>query len=250
MIDIITGSRGFIGSHLVKYLGDAQRLDHRDIGRQTLYDQCDKFFFLSTYGNMAHHDELGAIYKANILDVQHVLTKIKPRLLVFFSTSSVKLPVQTSYSIAKGCAERMIENFSIPYLIIRPYSVTGVGEQPEHLIPRLIDSCLNGTRIDFVPEPVHDFIDVKDVVDGIMFLVENGMRGTYELGTGVSFANQSVRDIVEAACNAPANVQLRKSIRAYDNQDWCCKEKIKGWTPTRMLHDTIFEMVNHAKSTR
>ena len=248
MTDYITGGSGFIGSHLAKRLHDVEHVNHLDITRNKCAD-CDKFFFLSTYGNMAHHDELGAVFKAGILDVHHVLTKVKPKLFVFMSSSSVNLPVQTPYSISKMCAEHLIRSFDVPHLITRPFSVTGVGEQKEHLIPKLIDSCLNGTRMDFVQEPVHDFIDVEDVVDGIMYLISKRFTGTFELGSGIGRTNREVLDMVQNVCGEKANVQLRKSMRPYDNEHWVCQQGIEGWFPKKTLLESITEMVEHAKST-
>ena len=249
MTNYITGGFGFIGSMLARRLGNVAHVYHNDIATYS-YEQCDKFFFLSTYGNMAHHDELGSIYKANVLDINHVLTKVKPKIFVFLSSSSVSLPIQTPYSIAKQCAEHLLNDSEIQHLIIRPYSVTGVGEQKEHLIPKLIDSCLNGTRVDFVRDPVHDFIDVEDVVDGILTLVDSRRIGTYEIGSGIPRTNQEVLDMVEDVCGTNANIQIRKSMRSYDNTDWYCKSRGWGWCAKKGLRQSIEEMVEHAKSTR
>jgi nucleoside-diphosphate-sugar epimerase len=247
MTDYFTG-KGFIGKRIWERLMNYDRgtwyVGHRDITKHE-YEPCDRFYFLSTYGNMAHHDELGAIYKANVLDVHHVLTKVNPKLLIFFSSSSVSLPVQTPYSIAKLCAELMITDSDTPYVIVRPYSVTGVGEQKEHLIPRLIDSCLNGTRMDFVPDSVHDFIDVEDVVDAVMYLVsiDNKSCMTYEVGKGVPLKNSDVLEAVERVCGTKANIQIRKSLRSYDSPDWFCHTEIAGWKPKKTLIESIAEMV-------
>ena len=247
MTDYITGSGGFIGSRLFARLKDAVCIPHRDITHGK-YEPCGKFFFLSTYGNMAHHDEPGVIFKANVLDVQHVLHYCHPWYFIFLSSSSVTLPVQTPYSIAKRCAEHLIEDQGPPYLIIRPYSVTGVGEQKEHLIPKLIDSCLNGTRMDFVPEPVHDFVDVEDVVERIMCLVNAGTTGTFEIGNGQPVTNGEVLEIVERVTGNMANIQIRKSLRAYDSHNWY--SKMPRWDNTKSLLTSITEMVEHAKSSR
>ena len=247
MSGIITGSSGFIGSRLMSRLSDVIPIYHHDIQKIIHgHSSCDRFFFLSTYGNMAHHDELGAIYRANVLDVHHVLTKIKPKLFVFLSSSSVTLPVQTPYSIAKRCAEHLIEDSDLPYLIIRPYSVTGVGEQREHLIPRLIDSCLNGTRMDFVPDPVHDYVDVDDVVDYILALVESKTTGTFEIGNGKAVTNREVLEIVERVTGRKANIQIRKQLRPYDNPNWY--SKIHGWDHKKSLEQSITEMVEAARA--
>ena len=247
MSDIITGAHGFIGSRLHREMPWTLSIYHHDIQKITHgHNSCRRFFFLSTYGNLSHHEELGAIYKANILDVHHILSKIKPQLFVFFSSSSVTLPVQTPYSISKRCAEHMIENSGVPYLIIRPFSVTGVGEQKEHLIPRLRDSCLNGTRMDFVPEPVHDFVDVEDVVTEVMALSKSGTTGLFEIGNGKPVTNQEVLEIVEKVTGKNANIQIRKQLRAYDNPNWYAN--IPSMFTRKTLEQSVREMVEVARA--
>jgi nucleoside-diphosphate-sugar epimerase len=104
--------------------------------------------------------------------------------------------------------------------------------------------------MDFVPDPVHDFIDVEDVVDGIMALVNGKRVGTYELGSGMAYSNADILKIVEDTCQSKANIQIRKSMRSYDSTEWYCKSRGWGWSAKKTIFESIREMVDHAKSTR
>ncbi len=250
-----TGSSGFIGSHLSKKL-DIIGIPHEKISTTTLKD-FDKFFFLSSYGNMAFHTEDEKIIKANITDLVDTIlsaSKLKFNSFVYLSTSSVKLENQTMYSRTKKAGEEILlsfmEKYHLPIAIIRPFSVTGVGEQKEHLIPTLIRSCYTGEQVNFVQEPVHDFIDVEDVVDGILNLSSNSARGIFELGSGKQYSNAQVLDIVERVTGKKANINFVPSLRPYDNENWVStnfKSRGWGWSVKKTLEDSVAEMVEAYK---
>ncbi len=256
MINIITGSSGFLGSHLINKLDTYISIPHEKI-QIVKYPEFDNFFFCSSYGNMAFHTEDDKIIKANITDLVDVMlsaSKINFKSFVFISTSSVNLKTQTMYSRTKKAGEEILlsfmEKYHLPIAIIRPFSVTGVGEQKEHLIPTLIRSCYTGEQVNFVQEPVHDFIDVEDVVDGILNLSNNSARGIFELGSGKQYSNAQVLDIVERVTGKKANINFVPSLRPYDNENWVStnfKSRGWGWTPTKSLEQSIKEMVEAYK---
>lgn len=249
---MITGASGFIGKNLCKKLPDFVAVPHEKI-IETDWSQTTKVFFLSAYGNMATHDDSDKILRANIIDLCFVLSSVnwdKIESFVFLSTSSVKLKRQTMYSRTKKAAEELLlsymEKYDAPITIIRPLSVTGVGEQPEHLIPKLINSALTGEEIPFVPQPTHDFIDVDDLTAGILNLSENQSKGIFELGTGHAVSNLDVLKIVQEIVGSTPKVKLISQMREYDNEKWVCenfKARGWGWLPKFTLKESIKRMV-------
>lgn len=235
--NVITGASGFIGSNLSKKLG-VEGTPHADI---MLVPECENFFFLSTYGNMASHTDNYMMLRANVLDLINAISR-EHEFFVFMSSSSVLLPVQTPYAHSKKAAEEIL--LALPQLkscIVRPYSVTGIGEQPEHLIPSLIRSCIEGEIMPFDPDPVHDFIDVEDVVDGLVWTADRKAIGIVEFGSGIPHTNQEVRGIVEEVCGKKANVQPHEGLREYDNVEWYCRKP--AFKPKKTLQQSIEEMV-------
>ncbi len=249
MIDIIvTGASGFIGRHLMDKL-DGNPLGHEEIIPYKAYDG-SKIFFLSTYGNMSHHDNHGMMVKANVRDLMTIIS-VFSGWVCYMSSSSVNLPVQTPYSRTKRAAEEILQ--SLPELkscIIRPYSVTGVGEQREHLIPTLIRSCMEGEPMDFVPDATHDYVDVDDVVSGMMILSKIEACGIYEFGNGTAVTNEEVRRLVQEITGKKANIRkVLVSLRDYDDQNWCCGTTNDYWKSTKSLKQSITEMVEEYKLT-
>jgi nucleoside-diphosphate-sugar epimerase len=251
-MDILTGSSGFLGSTLKKSLPKVVCIPHEQI-RSSRIESFNNFYFLSTYGNMSWHTEDEKIIKANLLDLIHVLGQIKWEEIhsfVYVSSSSVKRKVQTMYSRMKKAAEEVLlsyaEKYNAPIAIVRPLSITGIGDQKEHLIPTLIRSALEESSMPFVSDAYHDYIDVEDVVSGILALSEHRARGVFELGTGISRSNREVREVVEKLVGKEVNTQEVTNMRSYDSSEWVCsnfKARQYGWEPKKPFEQTIKEMV-------
>lgn len=257
----ITGASGFLGKNLLERLPkqETTSIPHEQIQLTTI-KPFDYFYFLSAYGNMAFHDEDDKIIKANLLDLIHVTEQARNydfKSFVYISTSSVKLKYQTMYSRTKKAAEEVLlsytEKHGLPFCIVRPYSITGVGEQPKHLIPTIIRSCLYGEQMNFVKEPTHDFVDVSDVVEAIINLSENRGKGIFEVGSGSSYSNQQVLEMVEEITGKKANINQVGRMRDYDNEEWVCKNyraRSFGWMPKKTLKDSIKEMVEYERGVK
>lgn len=246
----IYGSNGFIGKHLKEATGgiSIKRNSYKEISTfspsHLLEGQQEIIVNLSTYGNYHFHTNAYEIWKAN---AEHVLKiterKAKGKQLINFSSSSVLLQKQTLYSLCKGVGEEIVRmNGGIN---IRPSSVTGVGEQPFHLIPTLIRSCLRGEAMKFVAHPTHDWIDCRDIVSATMLIAEKG-EGDYNVSNNKSWTNKQVKEMVEDICRAKAKIEVADSLRSYDTEDWQIDNgrlKKLGWKAKYKLEDTIKDMV-------
>jgi nucleoside-diphosphate-sugar epimerase len=251
MILIIGG--GFISSHLTKRLDDLGKefkLIHHGEKETGSYSQV---YFLSAYGNLFDQTNDQMMLEANIYDLYQRLKEIQYDKFIHISTSSVTLPVQTMYSATKACGEKICEGFAQTHnkkiISVRPATVIGKNEYEGHLIPTLIRSCKTGEEIPFINEPTHDFIDVRDFVDALIF-VTNKMDGVVyevvEVGRGKSISNKKVKETVEKAVGKKANVKLVGSLRPYDNANWKVDSSVllnMGWRPKYTLEETIQSMV-------
>lgn len=261
MNNFITGSSGFLGRNLISQLPSTNNIPHEriDVTDFSAFP-IDNFYFLSSYGNMWGQDDMLETVKANVLDLVHVLSGVANKKLnsfVYISSSSVKLDYQTPYSRTKRAAEEILlsymEKFKLPICIIRPFSITGVGEQKEHLIPKLINSCFTGELLNFVPYATHDFIDVQDVVKAIIQLSKKSVHGIFEVGCGKQYSNQQVLELVEEVTKRKANVNHVESMRPYDSKDWFStnyKVRSWGWLPETTLKDSIKQMVKAYEKQR
>lgn len=242
----IAGSHGFIGKRMFSRL-EQQGYDVVRLGRDgNVPSEIDIIFDLASYGNMYHHKDEMEMFRANVLRPVTILRRKSPNTkYVYVSTSSVMLPVQTPYSESKMQAESMMDIVWPQAIIVRPYSVTGPGEQESHLIPKLINSCLTGEKMPFVPHPVHDFIDVDDFVEALWIISQKGAGGIYNVGTGKQYSNNEVRMIVEKVTGKKANVEIVQSMRRYDTDAWVAdpvRVEGLGWKPKYTLEDSVRRM--------
>lgn len=250
VVNYVSGSSGFIGSQLVKRLANFTPL-YREQLRVSVpaISLCRNIFFLSAYGNFSKQSDHFELFQANAIELSNALTAAITHgcdRFIYFSSSSVLLDHQTPYSLTKKAGESLVAASGIPHLIIRPFSVTGVGDQSVHLIPKLINSCMFDESVDFVPHPVHDWIDVSDLVAAVMHLLALGKTGTWNVGTGVAVSNLDVLRLVESATGKYANVQYVNSIYSYDTNNWKCPDnelRNTGWVPKKTLRQSISEMV-------
>jgi len=238
----ISGSSGFIGSHLVQLL---EQSGHEVIQLDRSGDvppDVDVMYDLGAYGNMVGHKATPyRVYEANNLRIANTIERLdKKTKFIYMSTSSVSLPNQTYYSASKKATEEMLrvahETEGLKIAIARPFSVYGVGEQWEHLIPKLLESCERGYRMPFVDWPKHDWIAVEDVADALVVIAEKGQftGEVYEIGTGKEMTNEEVLQEVQKATGKEASLKTVEGMRDYDNKSWKANlERIStlGWKP-------------------
>jgi dTDP-glucose 4,6-dehydratase len=261
---LLTGSSGFIGSNLIKALRK-ERVSHTTIPHSMLKDpkvleeaielsQPTVIIHMASYGNLASQNDEDEIIQANYTNLYNLLQASKSvqyEMFINFSSSSVSLPHETFYSATKAAGERLCGAFATKYMkqivSVRPYTVIGPGEPDEHLIPTLIRSCLEGTPMPFVREPVHDFIGVNDFVSALKLIIEGWhLKGEIQIGTGVKTSNQEILEIVERVTGAKANISRVDNLRKYDNLVWQANPAIiksLGWKQKETIEDVIVKMV-------
>lgn len=248
---LVTGSSGHLGSHLSERLKQAGYEVLKGDRQGNVPEKVTGIFNCGTYGNVYDHKDIPEIYRANVVNVAKLIQS-KPDIFINVSSSSVLLPVQTHYSLAKAAGEKIVEHEE--GINIRPSTITGVGEAPQRLIPKLIKSCLTGEQMPFVADATHDYIDVEDVVDAMSFIVFGvtselwcGLRGkTLNVSSGELHTNQEVREIVESVTGKKANIVAVESMRSYDTKSWKVDNSRLawlGWEPKVTLEQSIKNMV-------
>ena len=253
--NIITGSRGFIGSHLRERLDheDTLCIPHEDLVGFPAKFAAKRFFYLASYGTIHGQNDWHEMVASNVIVPIGAYADWSggdDGKFIFVSTSSVNLPYQTTYSRCKRAAEEALLAANDPRItIVRPYSITGVGDLKERLIPRLIHAAFTGETIPFYPEGVHDWVDVEDFVDGLLMATQI-RPSILELGRGVKITNAEVLVMVEVASKKKINTTPMPG-RPYDNCDWCCKDSVArnyGWMPKKPLSKSIREMIEDYKA--
>ena len=240
----IFGRSGFIGSHLAELLAHS---GHDVVGGDrdgNVPPEVGHIVDSQSFGNYHWQTDRQEIWKANVGNLINMLEQCGGvRGFLYLSSSSVLLEKQTDYSRAKRAGEEVCRQFAQekPVVIVRPSTVTGPGEQPTRLIPKLIESCLTGKEIPFVAEPTHDFIDVRDFVTAaqmLLFLAQTEWGRAFNVSSGKTVSNEEVLAIVEARIGRKANVKRVEKLRDYDTKNWAVDNSPilgLGWRPKYTL---------------
>ena len=252
MKSLITGSNGFIGSHLVealiqrghtvstldripnKFPGidravQANILD-RDAVRDAIAGQDLVFHMAAVLGTSELVTRARDAVDVNIGGTINVLDACRAEnaRLVFVSKPN---PWLNTYSITKHAAEQFClmyrAEFQVPVTIVKPFNVYGPREsvgpnRPQKMIPTSINKALNDEPLTIfgTGDQVNDYIYVDDVVRLICDLSEeeDAINGTYDIGTGIGQTVNDVCDLIMELTGSDSPIQ-RQPMRSGESSD-------------------------------
>jgi nucleoside-diphosphate-sugar epimerase len=228
MIYAVTGSSGFIGKalvsrlkqdgHIVNIINRKQLYDVGELFRWFVSNNIDGIFHLAAYGNHYNQKDYKEVFRVNILHTMNLFKAAEGRKVYNFSSSSVELPVQTVYSISKTAGEQLALLF--PNIVnIRPYSVYGPGEAPHRFIPTICRSLLNMNTMQVDEQACHDWIYINDFINALL-------AGHPEIGTGKSYSNLQIIQLMESVTGKRLNYDKVEKMRDYDSTEWKCKNPV------------------------
>jgi nucleoside-diphosphate-sugar epimerase len=277
MRHIICGAGGFLGTVLRQQLKDEEvvimpvemLMDINSMHKLLKENEPYYFYYLAAYGNLHGQADIDEIFRVSVIKLLNLLQAIVGTQCEGFLTAGstseygnktvemkedLLLDPETFYGAAKGAgtllAQAWAKRTGLPIVIFRPASMTGVGEQSIHLIPALIRSCMFKEAIPFIGEPMHDYIDVEDVASAIILLAEKAKEHKGEIfnvGSGVQTSNLQVKEMIESITKNKANINMNAKINPLNlSQVWIAnsdKLKLLGWKPTKILYQSLKEMV-------
>jgi len=277
--EIVCGAGGFLGTNLRQHLEAKGKeiivmpvemlLDIPQMHQLLKDNEPYNFYYLAAYGNLHGQDDIDETFRASVIKLLNVLQATKDTQCEAFITAGttseygnktvpmtedLMLDPETFYGAAKAAGTHLAQVWAkrngTPIVIFRPASITGVGEQPIHLIPTLIRSCLFQEVMPFVGEPMHDYVNVLDVCSALELLSEHAKehRGEiFNVGTGTQTSNLLIKEMIEDITKKRANINLAAKINPLNlSQVWIAdstKLNTLGWKPKKTLYQTLKDMV-------
>lgn len=272
----ISGSNGFIGSHLLKRLPKRNVicLPHTYLNSvdplQMLFEKepPDYIFHLSGYGNMAHQEDEQEMVRANEMALLNLMLASKDydyKSFINVSSSSVygikqhpmhetnSLDAKSFYGVTKIGGELLVrafvEKYDKPIVNVRPFSIYGPGEADFRFIPTLI-RCLKKNEPMKLAPGMHDWTYISDFLDAVMLIQENAadLKGmAVNIGTGIQYDNY---DVFKKLCLLAGILNPNKlpiehvqNMRSYDM--WQADNtliKSLGWLPAHSLQEGLEEV--------
>lgn len=223
---LITGSSGYIGSHLCKMLtgeyevhgldmnmpiAPVDRFYKQDINKlfdpDTEYDAVIHLAALVRVGESEHMPI--KYYITNLNGTMNILNKVKTKNFIFASTGAAQ-DCSSAYGISKRAAEDVVREFCsvhrpTPYTIFRFYNVIGTDgyapTNPDGLMWKLIEAedtgsfTIYGKDYEVSPDGtcVRDYVHVMEICDALKQAIEKPSNSVECLGHGVGY---TVKEIV------------------------------------------------------
>jgi UDP-glucose 4-epimerase len=226
---LITGSSGYIGSHLCEMLGEQYEVHGLDMVDPCVplneFYRCDirkpflvpgdiefdAVIHLAALVNVGESEQKPiSYYITNLNGTMNVVNKIKTKNFIFASTGAA-VSCESAYGISKRAAEDVVREFCTthrptPYTIFRFYNVIGsegfAPTNPDGLMYNLImamqskEFTIFGNDYDVSPDGtcVRDYVHVNEICDSLKQAIEKPSNSIECLGHGVGY---TVKEIVD-----------------------------------------------------
>jgi len=240
----ITGSRGFIGSHLKTRLEkDGHEIVEWDLRQEP--SRCIKDFdpgdinyciHLAAYADVrASLKDPQKYWKNNVENTTRIqnICHYNNIPLMYASSSCIHNWWLSPYGISKKVNE---ETANFGQVGLRFTTVYGDGARDTMLIGKLLDGSIK-----YLTKHIRDFVHVSDVVDAIVLLMSKDIRSlkpAYDIGTG---KGNVVEDLGILAGWEGIEVTEGDTCEAQNNTADISSMKELGWEPKIDVRDYIIK---------
>jgi len=242
---LITGSSGYIGSHLCKMLEneyEVHGLDivdpqatlnefyHCDINRQFAIPgdiEYDAVIHLAALVRVGESEQIPIkYYITNLNGTMNVINRVKTKNFIFASTGAAQ-DCNSAYGISKRAAEDVVKEYctqhrQIPYTIFRFYNVIGSDSfpptNPDGLMYNLIKATETSEFTIFGNDYdtrdgtcVRDYVHVMEICDALKQAIEKPSNQIECLGHGVGHTVGEIVNLFRKVNNIP-NIDLLTKI--------------------------------------
>ena len=220
---LLTGHRGYIGSHLLKRLkkknsvvGIALQDDpiRQDLSTCEFNEQFDLIIHLAGKSGVRHSMADPAGYWKNNVEVsKRLFARYPDTRILYASSSSAYEPDLNPYAASKYLIEENAERY-VDTLGMRIHTVYDNNPRKGMFIQKFLDN-----ELEYVTNHYRDFIHVEDVCDAIELLINSRYSGTVDIGTGKPFRVRDFAPDVPIRLNTPyervwtcANMERMKTL--------------------------------------
>lgn len=201
-VDIITGTSGFIASHLKEHKPQSIGIDRipsaytdfkMDLALSDVQIKCRHLYHLAAVADVkAAVDNPIETYLSNIASTAKLINSVDYELLIFTSTIGVLDPMLNPYTLSKYICEEMIRSSHKPYLIFRLANVYGPRSKS------VISKFINEESIQiYGGSQIRDFVYVEDVINILSQVGDIPENQTLYIGTGKKTSINSLVDVIE-----------------------------------------------------
>lgn len=209
---LVTGGKGFIGTHLCNYT-NAQSVDIKD--SMNCIDL--KLDYLSKFTTVIHCAASKDVEESNVNKSKYVYDNIYTttkllelceqagvKYFINFSSAAAKDPEKSFYGRTKKIIEDILPDFNIKWINIRPYNIFGPGDTFSVIYKFLTsDIIMHGDG-----SQTRDFVYISDFCDMMNYLIANIDSYLYDT---IDFCTGKSTSILEIA-KICAKIKQQKTI--------------------------------------
>ena len=277
----VTGYSGFIGSYLIRRLQDLHaELILCDLQNGINICNWDEVNDLKGFDIIIHLANLSFVpasfrdpkkfYEVNYLGTLNMLElcRLNKARMIYFSSymygnpqyqpidEQHRIEAYNPYAQTKVICESLCKgynrDFHVPVTIFRPFNIYGKGQNPDFLIPTIINQAKTGKIVIKDDRPKRDYIHVTDIVEAVILSLKKPYTEptlqTYNLGTGESHSVKEIIEIVRTLSGHEVYYECTREIRPNEVLDTVADiTKIKKelhWTPKISLIEGIKSMMD------
>lgn len=205
---LVTGSRGFIGSHLVERLRElgwsVVEVDLK-IGSNVLdfksQERFDVVFHLAGLISVPESMEKPVDYLVNnVVGTKRLLENVSFDRFVFASSSSAGFE-STVYGLSKLFGEWLMPSTSV---CLRFTNVFGEGQVDGHVFPGMLKRILGGESPIIFGDGSQrrDYVYVKDLVEELILFADNSVCGVFDVGYGRNYSTLEICNLLLRECGS------------------------------------------------
>lgn len=241
---LITGANGFVGKNLIEFYSDKPNINIITfIKTDNLKDKLNlnPDIIINTAASIY---DIDCMFDTNVALVNKLIEyskKTRCKLIQIGSSAEYGkkiLPTKetdfldpvTFYGGTKAAAtllcKTIAQEFNLPIVIARPYSLYGNYEKPYRLFGRLYDAFVNNKPMNLY-EGYHDFIYIKDFILGIDYLVQNDLAISGDIinyGTGIQTSNiELFKKFAQIFNSKPDCITFMDGMsKSFESKTWVC----------------------------
>lgn len=263
---LITGSDGFVGSHLVSELRNGYVIGRYDRNTPCLNVKDWRLFSPDIVFHLAANARVHklvmnpSLAKENFDISFKVLEfcRVTGTPIVFTSSKEALACDLSPYASTKKAVESLIKSYNncynVPYVIFRLSSVYGEDDSiKDRLVPSLLSALMMNTPVKvFNPKRVLDFTYVGDVIKVFKHWLDNPTwNKTYNVGTGKPIQLMDAVHLFEGIFNKEFNKEIQDGrvgeefYFSVDKNDLLKMDSDFGYHPTTELSTGIKLIKQH-----
>lgn len=272
---LISGYNGFIAKHLREELFK-RNIESVALSRFELYlnppqltelifhHKPNYIFLLHAYGNHRNQTDETKAVMANYFATWNIIKAtefLEYDTLINFGSSSCygikdhamsetdNFEPDTFYAATKAgmihLTRAFAKQYDRPICSVVPFSVFGEGELPNRLIPAVCEHLVTSQPLSVTLTPTHDWVYVKDFINGVMLAVDNiqKLKGeTLNIGTGIARSNQEIINKLEKISGKKLHRGNDTIFHQFDSSLWqadIAKLKSLGWKQTVSIDEGL-----------